>query len=440
MHAVRKIAMSVTAAAALGACAGGGVTPVSAGVNDASRLDRALQSIVDHPVHGMASLSVLALRDGRVSFEGQYGLRRVGEGAAPADRATMYRIASVSKLVTTIGVMKLVEQGKLALDADASGYLGFKLRNPAYPNSPITLRMLLSRTSSLRDNAGYSWSAEVALRDVFGQSGAIWASVARPGRHFAYSNLNWGVVGTIMEAVTGERFDLLMRRLVLEPLGMRGGYNVAAFTVEEWSDVATLYRKRAGEGSPWQPDGPWFAQVDNSAAPAPQVPGLGEYVAGRNGTLFSPTGGLRISAADLGIVMRMLLDGGRHGGTTFLQAASVGAMLSRQWTYDAAAANGDTGDGLYAAWGLGVQHFEHGAGQRSSLVEGGGFRASGHLGDAHGLRAVFALDVASRSGMVVLIGGTVSDPASTPGRYSALSRQEELIVSALYRHAILPAP
>src|SRR5438445_13768425 len=57
------------------------------------------------------------------------------------------RVASISKLVTTIGVMRLVEAGKLELDADVSRYLGFKLRNPAFPDMPISLRMLVSHRS-----------------------------------------------------------------------------------------------------------------------------------------------------------------------------------------------------------------------------------------------------------------------------------------------------
>ncbi|WP_163360631.1 serine hydrolase domain-containing protein, partial [Klebsiella aerogenes] len=61
------------------------------------------------------------------------------------------RIASISKLVVAIGVMRLVEQGRLDLDADVSRWLGWKLRNPAFPDAPISLRLLLSHRSSLTD-------------------------------------------------------------------------------------------------------------------------------------------------------------------------------------------------------------------------------------------------------------------------------------------------
>ena len=61
----------------------------------------------------------------------------------------------------------------------------------------------------------------------------------------------------------------------------------------------------------------------------------------------------------------------------------------------------------------------------------------GHLGDAYGLRSVFAMDRARGHGVIVLAGGTGTDPAATPGRATALARYEERIVAALHRRAIL---
>lgn len=431
--AMRMPSKAVLSACVLALAAGACGLRQTASAPPGERLDRELGAIVADPAHGMASLSVLAVRGGQVSYQRQFGMRSVAAGL-PATPATMYRIASVSKLVTTLGVMRLVEQGRLDLDADVSGYLGFNLRNPAFPDQPITLRTLLSHTSSLRDAGGYSWAATVALRDQIGKAGAQWDLGQRPGSYFAYSNLNFGVVGTIMEAVAGERFDLLMQRLVLDPLQLRGGYNPSAMPREQWRNVATLYRKRAIDASERDPSGRWHAQVDDFSQRGPAAPaGLESYVPGRNGTLFSPTGGLRVSAADLGQIMLMLMDRGRHKGQIFLQPASIAAMFSRQWHYDAGRPSGDTHHGLFTQWGLGVQHFESQPGRGSNLVPGG-VAASGHLGEAYGLLSVFAFDFTTRNGVVVLIGGTVREPSTTPGSYSALSRQEELVLSALYRH------
>ncbi|SFY16819.1 CubicO group peptidase, beta-lactamase class C family [Janthinobacterium lividum] len=409
------------------------------GGNDQQRaLDATLSAIVDDPLHPLASLSVLAIRHGKVSYEQQFGYRHIG--ATPADSlpvtpATLFRIASVSKMMTTLGLMRLVEQGKLSLDQDVGIYLGFSLRNPHFPQQALTLRSLLSHTSSLRDAGGYSWGPERSLRDVFTAGGdTMWDATAAPGRYFTYANLNWGVIGTVMEKVTGERFDLLMRRLLLDPLDVRGGYHPAAFSAQDVANTATLYRKRTLDTETWQPQGPWIAQADDFHARPPSA--LANYVIGSNATVFSPTGGLRISAAGLGKVMQMLLDGGRYQHQQLLQPASIALMFGRQWQLAPDGGNGDSERGLYRAWGLGNQQFDAVAGQGNGLVEGASFTAVGHLGDAYGLVSAFVLDFQNKNGMVMLVGGTGSDPEQYPGTYSAMGRSEERILTALYRGAM----
>jgi CubicO group peptidase (beta-lactamase class C family) len=404
-------------------------------------LDAALSTIVDDPAHPLASLSVLAIRHGKVSYQQQFGYRHIGATSAehlPVTPATLFRIASVSKMMTTLGLMRLVEQGKLSLDQDVGIYLGFFLRNPHFPQQAVTLRSLLSHTSSLRDAGGYSWGPERSLRDVFtAGNDSMWDKHIAPGRYFTYANLNWGVIGTVMEKVTGERFDLLMRRLLLDPLDVRGGYYPAAFSKDEVENTATLYRKRTLETEIWQPQGPWIAQADNFYKRPPAA--LASYVIGSNATVFSPTGGLRISAAGLGKVMQMLLDGGRHQGKQLLQPTSIALMFGRQWQLAPDGDNGSNGDserGLYRAWGLGNQQFDAVAGQCNGLVEGASFSAVGHLGEAYGLVSAFVLDFKNNHGMVVLVGGTGSDPEHYPGTYSAMGRSEELILTTLYRGAI----
>ncbi|APA71728.1 beta-lactamase [Janthinobacterium sp. 1_2014MBL_MicDiv] len=400
-----------------------------------------MSAIVEDRAHPLASLSVLAIRHGKLSYQQQFGYRHLGAAPAqnlPVTPATLFRIASLSKMMTTLGLMRLVEQGKLSLDQDVGIYLGFSLRNPHFPQQPVTLRSLLSHTSSLRDTGGYAWGPERSLRDVFTAGGDLmWDAAAAPGRYFTYANLNWGVIGTVMEQVTGERFDLLMRRLLLDPLALRGGYNPATFSAGEVADTATLYRKRAPDTEVWQPHGPWIAQVDDFHVRAPAAPaGLERYVIGSNATVFSPTGGLRISAAGLGKVMQMLLDGGRYEGKQLLQPASIALMFGRQWQLAPDGGNGDSERGLYRAWGLGNQQFDADTGQGNRLVEGASFTAVGHLGDAYGLVSAFVLDFANKNGMVSLVGGTGSDPARYPGTYSAMGRSEELILTTLYRGAI----
>jgi CubicO group peptidase (beta-lactamase class C family) len=279
----------------------------------AAALDAELSAIVEDPAQPLAGLSVLAVRGGEVVYEGQFGRRYIDPADSskdkPVTRETLYRIASISKLVTTLGVMRLVESGALDLDADVSRYLGWRLRNPHFPEVAITLRMLLSHTSSLRDDAGYyGWPPGSNIRDflvpggtLYGE-GKMWSPRAKPGEWFSYANLPWGVVGTVMEKASGERYDRLMRRLVIEPLGLSGGFEPADFSPKQLDNLATLYRKRDGpeDREVWNPREPWVAQVDDFHAKAPVHRAPPGYEVGSNGILFGPQGNLRASAVDLG--------------------------------------------------------------------------------------------------------------------------------------------
>ncbi|WP_229455917.1 serine hydrolase [Massilia sp. KIM] len=404
------------------------------------RLDAELAAVLEDPAMRLASLSVLAIRAGQPVYEAAFGRRFIGANGLPdrpATPDTLYRIASVSKMMTTLGLMRLVEDGKLDLDADVSGYLGFPLRNPHFPQQPISLRLLLTHTSSLRDDAGYSWPNATALKDVlvpgaplYGE-GRMWSGKAAPGEYFSYCNLAWGVIGTVMEKVSGERFNALMQRLLFQPLGIEAGYHPSELAPAALGRLATLYRKRTTDTEIWDAAGPWIPQVDDYSQRPP--PSLAGYVPGVNATPYSPTGGLRISAQGLGVVMRMLIAGGVHEGKRLLRRETLERMFARHWTFDPARANGDTLNGFYGAWGLGNQHFPPTSGTR--LVESG-FDALGHLGEAYGLRSVFAFDRASGNGLVMLVGGSSADPDAQRGSYSALAPFEERILTALYRRAI----
>lgn len=379
-------------------------------------LGAALAAIADDPACRLASLSVHAVRDGKAVYDAQFGMRTLGPRPASTDADTLFRIASISKLVTTLGLMRLLEQGKVALDADVSDYLGFPLRNPHFPQQPISLRLLLTHTSSLRDAGGYSWPCSVPLREAIGP--AMWSADAAPGTYFSYCNLGWGVIGTIMEAVSGERFDRLMRRLVLTPLAMRGGYNPSELAPAELDDLATLYRKRPPDTEQWDAAGPWFAQVDDySAGPPARPAGIDTYKIGSNATPFSPTGGLRTSARCLGQVMQMLAAGGMFGGRRFLSSATLGQMLARAWSVEG---RGDTDGGVYQYWGLGNQQFP-------TLLPG--FSGVGHLGEAYGLHGAFVFDPHLGSGLAMLAGGVSSEPAPLP-------HFTRTILAAMHRHLL----
>jgi CubicO group peptidase (beta-lactamase class C family) len=273
----------------------------------------------------------------------------------------------------------------------------------------------------------------------------MWARNAKPCAYFQYANLPWGVVGTIMERVSGERFDRLMRRLILEPMDIPGGFNPAEFSRTDIENVATLYRKRTEQNDKetWNPAGPWVTQVDDYVNAAPISRAGPDYLIGTNGTTFGPQGNVRLSAEGLGKLMLMLMNGGQYAGRQILKSSSVNEMLSIQWKHDGKVGNGSSAFGghkdQFNAWGLGNQRFLDisGPGSGDRLVEGGGFIGNGHFGDAWGLTSAFVFDREKKNGMIYLIGGPGFDPESNKGKYSAIYRHEEKILTALYRYAIL---
>ena len=140
-----------------------------------------------------------------------------------------------------------------------------------------------------------------------------------------------------------------------------------------------------------------------------------------------------IGPDQLFLALKGARDGHYFAGQAFA-AGAAGALVDHAVEGGPQVVVGDTLNGLYQAWGLGNQHFPDRPGMR--LVEGGGFEAVGHLGEAYGLRSVFALDAARGNGLVVLTGGSSADPELQQGQHSALGRYEERILGALHRHAI----
>ena len=142
---------------------------------------------------------------------------------SPVTSETVFRAASVSKFVTALGAMKLTEQGKIDLDRDVNEYLPFSLRHPKAPDTPITLRMLLSHTAGIHDGAAYNQGigknaplSELLKGDSF--------TAHLPGTLWEYSNFGAGIAGVALEAATGTDFETLMQKTVFEPLGVTATY------------------------------------------------------------------------------------------------------------------------------------------------------------------------------------------------------------------------
>ncbi len=136
---------------------------------------------------------------------------------------TCFRIASITKWVTAIGLMTLYDQGKLDLDKDISTYLGFKVRNPAYPNVPITARMLLSHTSSLSAKAS-NYHPDWARIGKNGYN-PIFDTKVKPGSKYVYADYNGALIGCLIEAISKQSVQTYLNRKVFKPLGITAAYS-----------------------------------------------------------------------------------------------------------------------------------------------------------------------------------------------------------------------
>jgi len=334
------------------------------------------------------------------------------------------RIASISKLVVAISVMRLVEQGKLDLDRDVSDALGWPLRNAAFPDRPITLRQLMSHTSSARDHDDqYAIPLGGSLRAVMNDPDS-WDPAHGPGDgYFTYANLNFPIVASVMEAVTGERFDLLMKRLVLDPMKLDACFN--------WPTCSDATVARAivltQDGKPIRDDlggkrpaCPVFAQDGDNCD-------LSRWRPGENGALFSPQGGLRISARDLAQVGHMLLNGGIIDGVRILSPASVETLLTPMWTFNGR--NGDTDKGFYCRYGLATETLATPVNGCREDPAGDGIARVGHAGEAYGLRSGLWIDRAKGTGVAYFVTGLAEVPL--PGRSAFKAAEERAFRDAL---------
>ena len=327
------------------------------------------------------------------------------------------RVASVSKLVVALGVMRLVDKRVLDLDKDVSDYLGWQLRNPAFPDRPITLRLLLSHRSSLTDGADYLIPLGDTVRARVGAAGA-WDASHAPGAYFRYTNLNFPIVASVMEAVTGERFDRLIARLVLQPLRLDACFNwtmcsdaVVARAVV-LTDGAGAVRRDNLQGK--RPDCPVVPAADGNCD-------LAKYVPGSNGALFSPQGGLRISMRGLAKVGQVLL---RHG-RGFLSPASYRTMTTPLWRFDGS--NGDTEGGFWCSYALAVQTLASGAAGCKDDPFGDKGQRIGHPGEAYGLRSGLWVDPATGKGTAYFITAVADD---APKGVSAFNAVEEALLQS----------
>lgn len=314
---------------------------------------------------------------------------------------TRFRIASISKTITTIAIMQLAEQHLLDLNADISTLLGFNVQNPNYPNDSITVEMLLSHTSTIIDGPTYNSFLQATvnnnpipnLSEILTPSGSFYSAGQFnnkiPGTYFNYSNFNYVILGTIVEKISNLRFDVFCRQNIFQPLGLDASFNVN--DLQDINEVAVLYRKTSGV---------WVPQAENYQGIQPVFTNLTGYVPGTNGGRFGPQGGLRCSAQDLAKIF-MCIFNPNLCPSPVLSTQSVSDMIANHWTYSGN--NGNNYYGLFLSWGLGIHRITSTPG--NDMVLSGSAAMFGHAGEAYGLVSDVYYDTTRKAGFVFITNG-----------------------------------
>jgi CubicO group peptidase (beta-lactamase class C family) len=224
-------------------------------VDDLQMTARVDELLNRRPAIGMA---VGVVRHGSLDFFYGHGVADIA-AKTPITADTVFRVASITKTFTAIAVMQLSEQGRIDLDAPASGYLRSYRLVPAKDSfRPATVRHLLTHTAGISEVL----HPYDLLRPLFGETVKLGRPVpslseyyrsglrivAEPGSRFAYTDHGFATLGQIVEDVSGQPLDRYLREHVFEPLGMADTSLVR--TTSARSRLATGYTMRSGRAKP----------------------------------------------------------------------------------------------------------------------------------------------------------------------------------------------
>lgn len=267
----------------------------------------------------IVGMQVASIGDGELVWQGSYGVKEYNTTDAIND-STLFMMASCSKPVTSLGIMKLYDQGRLDLDDDINDYLPFRISNPNCPDEKITFRMLLTHTSSLRDewdvlNPLYTLpeggdsplELQAFVKDYFTEGGEYYSAEAnfateKPSESFQYCNMGYSLLGVLMEQISGLSFSAYMQKEIFAPLNMNDSY--------------------------------WFLKEiphDNIAYAHEVVPVTGPRVLNHYGYPSFPDGQLRTTASDYAQILKMMINRGKIGESTFLKETTIDEYLEIQY-------------------------------------------------------------------------------------------------------------
>lgn len=268
--------------------------------------------------------AVIIARDGEILYSYDYGHKNASR-TWPVTLDTCFHAASVTKMVSAIGLMQLLEAKEIPLDTPVKEIVGFQVVNPAFPEADITIRQVLSHTSSIKETQYLkpNWEALRTENSYFSMKKA-------PGTAYEYSNLNGGLIGAMIEALSGQSVNTYMQEHVFVPLGINAAYHAAL--LPDQSDISaklkkngTIYRSAAKEIET-------FDEYDDSVNP-------------REHTNIT-SGGLYISPHGLIRIVMLLENGGELDGVRLLREDTVRMMMTEQHLVDGSSVQAESPYGL----------------------------------------------------------------------------------------------
>ena len=280
---------------------------------------------------GFSALSTCIIQDDQITWSNGYGYYdRAEKKKATID--TIYILASVTKTVVGTALMQLYEQGLCALDDDVNLYLPFELRNPNFPDDPITIRMLLSHTSSLNTNnqLQYYWLnfsgdppfdffPDPYLKEFLVPGGryydsTVWSTTYRPGENAMYANVGFDLISYLVQLISGEPFLDYCDAHIFTPLEMYNtSFNLSRLPIDQ---VAIPYQRFAGRY--YMINQLTFIYKENTP---PEKNWRGR---------FYPAGGLYSTVSDLSHFLIAHMNEGVYHGTRILEKETVALMHTIQ--------------------------------------------------------------------------------------------------------------
>ena len=306
----------------------------------ASRLQRMDGVINDYIAKGrQAGVGVLVARNGRIVYYKSYGLDDMQTKTA-LKRDAIYRIASQTKAITSIGLMMLFEEGKFLLDEPISKYIPafkspkvvdkFNEKDTTFTTVPakreITIRQLLTHTSGI-SYPGIGSKEAVAmyakygipsgigtpggtLADAMNKLGAL-PLIHQPGEKWTYG-LSVDLVGRLIEVLSGQSLDQFLRTRLFDPLGMNDTYFYLPAAKQD--RLTKVYTEDA----------------DKVIQPMPAQGGISADYPKQPGTYYSGGAGLSSTLYDYAIFLQMMLNGGEYNGKRILSPTTVRLITTNQ--------------------------------------------------------------------------------------------------------------